>query len=310
MHANTENSINAVPRVSVTVVTYNHGDWLAQCLESIVTQKTNFSFEVIVGDDASTDQRTTEVLHEYASKYPKLIVPIVREINIGPTANYLDVIQRTKGEYIAHIDGDDVAKPGKLQMQYDFLQKHRDCVMVGHQCDVVDGDGKFLRLFSKNNTKRVFDIDYLLKRHAVFPHSSIMYRAITKSELRYVGKNILDIYLYLCIARYGNIGYISRSLGIYRRGVGIASKGYPESLQEDVIEKAALSGASRQAINAYKGKLNLHMAYISYKSGEMRSYFKFSFHAFKLDPTNVDCIKMLAHSILKISLYTLKNIKF
>jgi|GEM_PF-6873929 glycosyltransferase involved in cell wall biosynthesis len=74
---------SGTPKVSVTVVTYNHGNWPAQCLESIVTQKTDFPFEVIVGDDASTDGRTVEVLREYASKYPEVIVPIFREKMLG-----------------------------------------------------------------------------------------------------------------------------------------------------------------------------------------------------------------------------------
>ncbi|NOT86208.1 MAG: glycosyltransferase, partial [Methylococcaceae bacterium] len=60
MHADHEQFSGTTPKVSVTVITYNHGNWLAQCLESIVTQETDFPFEVIVGDDASTDGRTVE----------------------------------------------------------------------------------------------------------------------------------------------------------------------------------------------------------------------------------------------------------
>lgn len=185
-----------LPVVSVTVVTYNHGIWLEECLESIVTQETDFPFEVIVGDDASTDSLTIAILQKYADKYPNIIVPVFREKNVGPTANYFDVVQHARGKYIAHVDGDDRMLPGKLQIQKDFLETNTDCVMVGHQVKGIDRDGKYKKFFSSHHPQK-FDSNYLLSHHAVFAHSSIMYRACVRSLLQYNNINRLDIYILL-----------------------------------------------------------------------------------------------------------------
>jgi len=291
-------SIKSTPKVSVTVVTYNHGEWLAECLESIVTQATDFRFEVVVGDDASTDGITRSILMDYAAKYPNIIVAILRDSNVGPTANYLDVIRHTKGDYIAHIDGDDLAKPGKLQKLHDFLEKNRQCVMVGHQCNVIDRDGNYVRKFSKKRNKRIFDINYLLRNHAVFAHSSIMYRAKAKSELQYTGKNILDIYLYMCIAKFGKVGYVRDVLGVYRSGVGIASRGYADLLQHDVIQKAAMNGAKTNSIRKYQSYVAKHKAYVNYKNRDYKNYYVHSLESILLNPLSLKSLMFLIHSSL------------
>lgn len=203
-----------IPKVSVTVVTYNHGNWLAECLGSIVIQQTDFCFEVIVGDDASTDQKTTEVLHEYASKYPGLIVPIYRAKNIGPIGNLFDVMRTARGKYIAHIDGDDYMLPGKLQKQVDYLDAHDDVVIAAHKmCSVVDD--KRLNLDSSENYPEIGTVYDLLRNGCYFGHSSKMYRRsviLTRdSDLP-----IVDYYLHIEHAVSGRIYLSNEILGAHR----------------------------------------------------------------------------------------------
>lgn len=288
-----------LPKVSVTVVTYNHGDWLAECLESIVSQKTNFPFEVIVGDDASTDGRTTEVLREYAEKYPHMVIPVIRQQNIGPTANYFDLVRRARGAYIAHVDGDDQMLPGKLQIQSDFLDANLDCVMVGHQMKVIDKQGKYLKNFSSNHPK-LFDCNYLLSHHAVFAHSSIMYRAYVRDQFHYENIERLDAYIYLLIGTRGRIAFLDLPLGIYRRGVGVASRGWSVPLQEDVISHAEKIGLRTTVIKRYRAYLKLAEAYAAYKEGKYYEYFSATTASIKIRLYSLKQIFLLFHSLVKL----------
>ena len=109
-------------QVSVCVVTYNQEKYIAECLESLVTQQTSFKFEIIVGEDCSTDG-TRAIVQQYVEQYPDLIVPLFYEENVGAVENVKRVYKAAKGKYIAHMDGDDFALPGKLQKQYDVMEK-------------------------------------------------------------------------------------------------------------------------------------------------------------------------------------------
>lgn len=223
---NTNNAyhVQSTPKVSVTVVTYNHGEWLAECLESIVTQVTDFPFEVIVGDDASNDGKTTKILKDYAARYPHVIVPVIRERNINGTQNYLDIVRRTRGKYIAHIDGDDMMLPGKLQKQVDFLDCHPECSIVAHDVRVIDGSSGALISDSFENCKipDIADVNYLIMTGCYFAHCSKMYRrAAIKNWER--DRRTVDFFYHIEQAKSGDIGYLHEVLGVYRKSRATAS---------------------------------------------------------------------------------------
>ena len=112
--------------VTVVTVTYNHKDYIKQCLESLVCQKTNFRYQILVGDDCSTDG-TTDIVREFAKRYPNLIVPIIRRKNVGSVNNFGSLCQRAinESDFIAFCDGDDYwIDEHKLQKQYEFLLAH------------------------------------------------------------------------------------------------------------------------------------------------------------------------------------------
>ena len=128
------------PTVSVGVVTYNHVNYIKVCLESIFKQETNFEFEILLGDDASTDG-TREICIEYAEKYPDKIRLFLhrRENNISingkPTGryNFLHNLSKARGKYIALCEGDDYWTDHlKLQKQVAFLDAHENCFMINH----------------------------------------------------------------------------------------------------------------------------------------------------------------------------------
>ena len=112
------------PIVTVICATYNHAPYIGEALASFASQETSFPFQVLVGDDASTDT-TPSIIMEYAQRYPGLIVPVIREGNIGAGRNWEDLIGRTRSPYLAFCDGDDYwSDTHKLQKQYDLLESN------------------------------------------------------------------------------------------------------------------------------------------------------------------------------------------
>ena len=106
-----------------------------------MTQKTNFKFEVLIGDDASTDG-TPKIINEYAAKYPDIIKPIIRTVNLGAMANLVDLFYKANGQYIALCEGDDFfTDNSKLQLQSDFLDKNKDYTVCFHPVKFFYDDG-------------------------------------------------------------------------------------------------------------------------------------------------------------------------
>ena len=154
-----------VPLVTIRCLVYNHEPYLRQCLDGFVMQKTNFRFEAIVHDDASTDG-SADIIREYAAKYPDIIKPIIetenqyskRDGSLGRIMN-----AHTHGKYVALCEGDDYwIDPLKLQKQVDFLESNSDYVMTYSDAIVVDGNSKPIfhrapRRYSGNITKELLN---------------------------------------------------------------------------------------------------------------------------------------------------------
>ena len=217
---NIENDI----QVSVCVVTYNQENYIAECLESLVTQQTNFKFEIIVGEDCSKDSTRT-IVQQYAEKYPDLIVPLFYEKNVGAVENVKQVYKKARGKYIAHIDGDDLALPNKLQKQYEILESSPDCIICSHDMISIDERSKI-----KNKKYWVYpegkvDIIKLFEKLPFFAHSSKFFRKNLEDDWDEILKdsNTLDIEIHAQQLLKGNIYHLSMDLGGYREGVGVTA---------------------------------------------------------------------------------------
>src|SRR5512137_2891725 len=109
------------PLVSVSMLTYNHAPYIAQAIEGVLRQKTNFAFELVIGEDCSTDG-TREIVLAYAAEFPRVIRVITSERNVGSTKNSWRTFRACVGKYIAWCEGDDYWHDmGKLQLQFDYL---------------------------------------------------------------------------------------------------------------------------------------------------------------------------------------------
>lgn len=157
--------MNSDIKVSIICNAYNHEKYIRDALDGFLMQKTNFRFEVLVHDDASTD-RTAEIIREYEKKYPEIIKPIYQienkhsqKIPIMKTFQY----PRVQGKYIALCEGDDYWTDGnKLQKQYDAMEAHPEVDMCAHKAKVVNADnGKFISYMSPS------DADCVLATRAV-----------------------------------------------------------------------------------------------------------------------------------------------
>ncbi len=120
-------------KLSIAVITYNHEKFIKQTLEGILKQNVNFSYEIIIGEDRSTDN-TKEILAAYEKKYPGRFLIKYRNPNMGAIPNFCDIINTCKGEYIAFCEGDDYwTDPLKLQKQVDFLDSNLDYGICCHE---------------------------------------------------------------------------------------------------------------------------------------------------------------------------------
>lgn len=219
---------NKIMKVSVCVITFNQEKYIRQCLESILEQETNFDFEVIVGDDYSTDG-TRDVVIDFARRYPGKVIPILYPQKVGGTQNFLSVHNQACGKYVAHIDGDDIALPGKLQAQANYLDANVDCSLVWHRMNLFNDEGTLqksnLNDVSMFEDGKVFLTD-VLKFGSIGYHSSLMYRAIAR-KTRQSNFDVLDYYFTIEILMSGYGKYLEDILGEYRYNfnAGISKKG-------------------------------------------------------------------------------------
>lgn len=208
-------------KLSVCVITYNHENYIRECLQSILDQKTNFDFEIIVGDDCSTDG-TRLVVQEFTDRYPYKIRAIFQPMNTGGSRNNLEVHAAANGEYVAHLDGDDYALPGKLQAQVDILDQDIACNAVWHRVDFFDAFGGFCSGFTSNINSfadGVITFKDAIRLGNVGIYSSMMYRRGALTQLD-CSREILDFYLAWDLLSKGGHGrIIDNVLGRYRVGV-------------------------------------------------------------------------------------------
>lgn len=128
--------------VSVAMTTYNHEKYIRSALDSVLMQKTDFRYEIVIGEDCSTDN-TKAIVEEYARKYPDIIKPIFHEENVGGRRNAYEVKHRCMGKYIAYLEGDDYwTDENKLRKQVEFLEANPEYIAVVHRYQVVDAQGK------------------------------------------------------------------------------------------------------------------------------------------------------------------------
>lgn len=235
------------PLVSVHMITYNHEKYIAQAIEGVLMQKTNFLFELVIGEDCSTDS-TRVICKEYADRYPNIIklLPDAGK-NLGMMENAIRTTMACTGKYIALCEGDDYwTDPYKLQKQVDFLEANPDFGMVHTNVNVVDSSDKVL--FASDTNKPSGDVFYdLLKSAFIVTCSTCFRRDIIHEILDYEKihnvKCAFDYWLWLHIAMRTKIHYMPEITSAYRSHSGGVSKGVGGFFKE-IMPLAVLDAVS------------------------------------------------------------------
>lgn len=209
------------PIVSVVCCTYNHELYIRQCLEGFVMQKTNFAFEVLVHDDASTD-KTVDIIREYETKYPDIIKPIYQTENQyskGVRINAIFNYPRAKGKYLALCEGDDYwIDPLKLQKQVDFLEANPDYSLCGSNGIIFwDNEDSYLEYFNNITYSQEIKPKKIIGNWP-FPTASLVYRASVMEDYPSWTKEIYsgDMILILISMYKGKIYGMSDLTCMYR----------------------------------------------------------------------------------------------
>ena len=239
-------------KLSVCLITYNHERFIAQALESALGQQTSFEFEIIIGEDCSTDD-TPRILAEYQRRYPDKIRLLAPKHNLGANRNFANTIQACRGEYIALLEGDDYwSSPTKLQEQVDFLESHAECAICFHAVKVFHEDGNEApRISPRFGHKKISTIEDLLGLGNFIPTCATVFRngLITEFPEWFYTLRIADFTLHVLNAQFGKIGYINKVMGAYRIHRG------------GTFSAANTSGNVREVVRAYD-YLN---SYLNYK---------------------------------------------
>lgn len=224
--------------VTIRCLVYNHEPYLRQCLDGFVMQQTNFRFEAIVHDDASTDG-SAAIIREYAAKYPDIIKPIYETENQyskrdGSIRRIMN--EHTHGKYVAMCEGDDYWTDSlKLQKQVDFLESHPDFSMCTHRVYVYRQNSQ--RMEEDNNRQYsedfVYDLDHFVAREGWITQTlSLLYRrsALDLTEY-YKYKKSKDVTLIYTLLKSGKGVMLNELMGVYRIHDGGVWQGAKKSIQ-------------------------------------------------------------------------------
>lgn len=216
------------PIVSVCTQTYQHVPYIRNTLDSILMQKTDFPFEILLGEDESTDG-TREICIEYGEKYHDKIRLFLNSrrnviyVDGRPTGrwNFMNNLRNARGKYIAMMPGDDYWTDSyKLQKQVDFLERHPDCAMCFHNAYNLRPDQSkvdYMREWFKVEIKPYYTLEDLLTQNFI-PTCSVLFRNGLIKEFPNQYYKILagDWLLHVMLARFGRLGFINEIWGVRR----------------------------------------------------------------------------------------------
>jgi glycosyltransferase involved in cell wall biosynthesis len=221
------NSVAKNPLVSVCIQTYQHEDYIKECLDSIITQKTDFQFEVLLGEDASDDS-TRAICISYAKRYPNKIRLFLhhRENNISisdrPSGrfNFVYNLHNAKGKYIALCEGDDYwTDPLKLQKQIDFLEDNKDCSLVFTSCEIKKDNGE--RRLVKFDGLTKIDANEYVKNSFFMATASLVFKTdilkLFNKEWMFNSFAFDFVIIYSSLIN-NKIGYINECMVVYNKG--------------------------------------------------------------------------------------------
>lgn len=211
-------------KVSVCMIAYNHEPYIVQAVESALMQQTNFDYEIVVGEDCSTD-RTRALLVGLQQRHPGKIRLLLPERNLGMMPNFIQTLKACRGQYTALLEGDDYwTDPRKLQKQVDFLDANPGFVMCFHNVEVLDEAGNRTR--ANAGPQEVFSVKDVISREWFIMTCSIVFRnALLDYPAWFYQVRNGDYALQLLVSRHGPVRYLDEVMSVYRKhGAGASAK--------------------------------------------------------------------------------------
>ena len=248
--------------LSIIVTAYNHSEYIRKALDSIFMQEVTYSYEVLIGDDASSDG-TQDIVSDYEKKYPSKVKLFIRKENIGASENTFRLIMESQGKYLAMLEGDDYwTDSSKLQKQIDYLEANPDSIGVCHRFITVDNDGiPIKRKLGWVKHKKTFAIDDFQGIYMPSQLSTFVYVNIFKNSgcdfsfLYLIDRDISDRSLTLLLLSKGNFHCMGETMGAYRVSSSSSiSQGRYKNNTNEIEQELALT---RKLENLSKDELGI-----------------------------------------------------
>ena len=206
-------------KVSVLMITYNQDQFVGQAIESVLGQQVDFEYELVIGEDCSTD-RTREIVTSFGEKFPDRIRLLLPKSNLGMQENFKTTLAACSGQYVAVLEGDDYwTSPLKLKRQVEFLDAHSDCAMCFHSVvrSSLTGDQPESILPDSRYSRDRYTTEDLLVENFI-PTCSVMFRRGLFGELPdWIGTlGFSDWPIHILNSECGSVGYIKQTMGVYR----------------------------------------------------------------------------------------------
>ena len=206
------------PLVSVAMITYNHRSYIAQALDSVLAQRRDFPIEIVISDDCSPDG-TAAVIDQYETAHPGLFRRLDPPQNLGMNANFDHVWRACSGKYIALLEGDDWwHSTEKLAVQVAFMERHPECTISGHLCQICNMGGQETLKYGLTEQPELFDAQDMILGSTFLMTPSVMCRrgVIPEVPSWVMRMGFADIPLFLLHATRGRIGFINQPHSTYR----------------------------------------------------------------------------------------------
>lgn len=244
-------------KVSISVLSYKHGPYVRKCLDSLLAQKVNFKYEIVVGEDCSQDG-TREILLEYKEKYPDMFTLLLNDENVGAARNNHNIKLHCRGQYIATCESDDFwTDENKLQRQVDFLDAHPEYVGIAANHVKVDVDGTHpktaLMPWQVNKDFRLKDfLRYGLISHgSTMTHRNIIpYHDEAYVKLRFSAPTMGDVLTHALLLDYGNI-YIEPAITLAHRSGAATPTSYSFQQKKKALEFTRMYFNIVDSLNEY-----------------------------------------------------------
>lgn len=220
---------NSIPKVSVMIITYNHAPYIAQAIESVLAQETEYSFEINIIEDCSTDG-TQDIIRHYKQQYPDKINAYLNPVNIGTNSPPLQKVfyegfKYFRGEYIAILEGDDYwGSTNKLQKQVKFLEENPTYAATAHNTIKIyeDRSKEPHRFLYWEGTKSIHTIHDFVAMTSFFHTSSVIYRNVLNgiAPKQFSSKWSCDIFNTMAHVQHGDLYYFDEDMSFYRAHKG------------------------------------------------------------------------------------------